>query len=331
MIQRVQENQKKLSKNRILEKISEDALMSYYCPGLKVGRTIYSPFRAESHPSFWVSKRSGKYYYKDLADSRFQGDVWTFIMQMFNVSFYEALQVVNRDFGLGFEGCPEKDYQRMIQELPKHKEKPPSVIEVLHRPFSQRELQWWSRHLQDISDLRREHIFAIKQAKIDGQVWKQTETEMAFGYYYPDADKWKLYYPERKGKLKWRSNISGYYIEKKEQIIGGQKGIITKSLKDRCVLQKLYPYVCSVQNETNAAFGEEFLKFLDENVATKLLAFDNDKGGFKNARLLLKEHYHRGFRHITVPISTGYTDWADWVFNEGPEPTRNYLKQKGLT
>lgn len=322
---------KRLSKKAILELISEGDIFNFYLPNLKLGDTIISPFRTETVPSLYVNERKGEWRFMDLGDSKYRGDCFELVQQLHpGLDFLGALSKIANDFGLPLEGIEVKDYKQIIKSLPKQKSKPPAIIEVIPRAFSRAETQWWNRHLQSLDDLKQEYIFATGKAYLNGKLLPQAEDEMAFAYYFPDLDKWKLYYPQRtQGNGKWLGNIPTSYVEGKENLIGVKHGIIQKSRKDRLVGQKLFGPVCNTQNETRACFNEGFVSFLEENVQNKYVWFDADAPGKKNSLIITQEF---GYKHLNTPdqLLPNIKDLGGWVYEQGPRPAIQFLYSKNL-
>lgn len=321
------ENKKKVNKKNILELISSEDIFQFYIGPCKPGKCIVSPFRSESIPSFYINNKSGDYYYSDLADSNYKGDCFRLIMQLYNISFIEALNRIASDFGLPLEGTEVKNYEKIIKELPKHKITPPTIVEVVPRTLSDKEKIYWEKHLQTIPDLEREYTGAFASATINGKEVYKEEGEMAF--YYEHEGKYKLYFPERKnGQFKWMGNFVNTFVENKNALIGAKKGIIAGSKKDRVVLQALgVTNVANTQNEGNSAFTPDFVNFLRENCEEIYLFYDNDLAGKRAVETLSKEF---GFKSLFVPEETGKKDWAQWVYDDGPLPAIKYLVENRI-
>lgn len=317
----------KLTKENILSKITKKNILQFYLPKAKPGKCILSPFRNENTPSFYISK-SGENY-RDMGDSRYRGDAFSLVEQLFNISFYEALQKINIDFGLGLAGGIEKNYQYIVASLPISKPKKPVKIDVIPRQFSLRELEYWNKHLQSRDDLKKEEIYAIDKAYINNKLFIKKKDELSFAYYFPELDKWKLYHPERPQKHgKWFTNVYTGYVEKKEQLITISPSILTSSRKDRIVLQKLYPYISNSQNETIAPFNTEFIKFIKDKVPNLYIGWNSDDPGVKNCQIVTQEF---GYNYINPPkylLIEGIKDWAEWVKRYGVYPITHFLLNK---
>lgn len=324
------EDKPRLSTKEIFKRISDSDIYQFYLGRVIPGRCMKSPFHVDENPSFYINNKDGHYKHCDLADSKYFGDCFDLVQQLFGLnSLMEAMEKVDLDFGLGFGGTPKKDYKRIVENFSKQPPKPPTFIEVSERAFTLRELEWWNRMLQSKDDLKREHIVAIEKFWVNGKQKEIRGDEMAFGYFFPEINKWKIYFPERsKQEAKWFSNLPTSVVERKEQLIGGKKGIIQKSRKDRMVCQKLFPFVCSVQNETRSAFVDEFRDFLESNLEEVYIFFDSDAAGKKNSHLITGTF---GYKHLNTPDHLqqhGIKDISGWVYHSGYEPAEKFLRER---
>lgn len=324
------EDKPRLSTKEVFKRISDSDIYQYYLGRIVPGRCIKSPFHVDEYPSFYISNKNGNYKHCDLADSKYFGDCFDLVQQLFGLnSLMEALEKVDLDFGLGIGNVPKKDYKRVVQNFSKLPPKPPVILEPIFRSFTLRELEWWNRLLQSKDDLVKENIYAIETLYKNGRLVEIKKHEMAFAYHFPEINKWKIYFPERsKQEGKWLSNMPTSIVEGKEQLIGGKKGIIQKSRKDRMVCQKLFPYVCSVQNETRSAFVDEFRDFLDFNLEEVFIFFDSDEAGKKNSRLITETF---NYKHLNTPdhlLQHGIKDISGWVYHSGYEQAEKFLKER---
>ena len=97
-------------KDRALRRVDSYDILDYYLKpyhekgALKQGQHISNPFllpTIQKTPSFniYLSK-SGSWRYNDFATGD-QGDCFNLVMRLYGLGFYEALQLVVRDFVIG--------------------------------------------------------------------------------------------------------------------------------------------------------------------------------------------------------------------------------------
>lgn len=311
-----------LTAETILKKITEyDIYRMYLGRDFQLGTTIKSPFRKETNPSFFMGNKGGFIHHKDLADKRWSGNCFHFVQQMFNLSYGEALQRIDHDFGLGIAGI-EKDWKSTVTKY----EQPPkiersSLIQVVQRPFDPTELAYWKQFHIDLKDLKEENIYAIKKLYYNKTQWALKKTDLVFGYLY--GDRWKIYWPLKNKKDKWMpNNVPNDTMDGLENLQGCDIGIITKSKKDKIVSKKFLTS-CSAhcQNESNAAINDENIQYIQKNVKQAYVIFDNDKPGVEACM-----YYNQfGFKYWNVPQkyrTEGIKDLAEFVQHYGPEALR---------
>jgi len=88
-----------LTKEFILQQISEEAIFEHYGVPIKKG-LFCSKLRNDRNPTVGFYRNSrGRLIIKDFG-SDFSGDCFTYVMALFNVSYYMALQIIANDFGI---------------------------------------------------------------------------------------------------------------------------------------------------------------------------------------------------------------------------------------
>jgi hypothetical protein len=329
----IQGNKKKeLTQENILKLITSYDIYRLYMPNKwELNKVCHSPFRRDSEKSFIIGTKFGEITHKDFADSNIKGNCFSFVRQLLQCSYIEALKAIDRDFSLGISTGTVSRHKTIVTtyEQPVIEEKQYSNIQCITRKFTNSELHYWSNYYQDINDLKTNNVFSISKIFLNKERFNIKETELRFGYFY--EGQWKIYRPFNDRKTKWLpNNVPLTYLEGKENIIQCNTSIITKSKKDMMVLKKVYPYVCAVQNENSACFSEENILFLKKNSEKQILCFDSDKAGVSNSQLITKQH---DFGYLNVPrnyLSDGINDFADLGKEYGIETIEKILKRKKL-
>ena len=316
----------------IFEKVSQEQIFRYYYPyKFTLNQRCLSCFQKENNPSMIIGTKSqsGDIVFKCFNSSE-KGDCISFVMQMFNLDYLDALLKIAEDFGL--KESSNTKYEQIIKELPKttiiKQKKAPNIV-VSTRPFNSNELNYWNDYYQDISDLKRENIYVPKKIWINKNPIDLKVSELTFCYYYPENDKWKIYFPFKEKSKKWLSNIPLTTSWGLENINKDKNTLICKSKKDYMVCRKIYSYVTGVQNESTAAFSENFVSELKKNSKLIYYGGDSDAPG-KAASYLITQQF--GFKHIN-PVDRllpETKDWADWAKNVGIEKVYNHLMKKNI-
>lgn len=322
-----------LTKESILQKISEYDIFMFYMPSRdwKLNKVTYSPFRNESHPSFLIGNKHGWISFIDFADASKRGDCFTFVKEMFNLSnLDDILKKIDSDFGLGISNGEERDYKTITSSYKQPEQvKRNSLIQVMTRKFTNNELEYWNGYHQSLDDLRANNVYAVKKLFFNRQIFPVPEKEMVFGYLYNGH--WKIYRPFADRRHKWLpNNVPITEMDGREDIVNCNTAIITKSKKDYMVLKKVFPCVCSVQNESIACFSEDNVEFLKANSKKQVLSFDSDVAGVTSSQQITKLF---NFDYLNVPreyLGEGIKDWSDWANKYGLSVIEEYLQQKQM-
>ena len=129
-----------LTKEYILKKVSEEAIFEHYGVPIKKG-LFCSKLRQDRNPTvgFYRNKK-GRLIIKDFG-SDFSGDCFTYVMALFNVSYYMALQIIANDFGIINRIDLKQNKPKIIPTGAKFEEQKSAIIQVQTREFKQHELE----------------------------------------------------------------------------------------------------------------------------------------------------------------------------------------------
>jgi hypothetical protein len=321
-----------LTLKSILGKISDYDIFKFYMTNkFTVNEVALSPFRKEDNPSFLISNKGGGLHFIDFSDTDKKGDCVKFVQCLHNCDFNSALQMIDKDFGLGLSSSPVKDYKKTISEYsqPEDSGKRYSLIQVKTRKFTKEELSYWNDYHQSVEDLIEENIYSIDKVYLNRQLFPLKQTELRFGYFYDGH--WKIYRPFSDPKQKWMpNNVPMTMMDGKTRLSKDHTAFINKSKKDYMVVKKIYPYSCAVQNEGKGCFSEENINFIKNHSKDQILSFDSDSVGVKNSQVITEEY---DFDYFNVPrsyLSDGIKDWALLSKEYGMKAVEKQFKKKGL-
>lgn len=326
---------KELNIENVLDKVSEYDIFKFYMPHSDWSLNIatYSPFRNEHNPSFMIGDKHGRISFIDFADTSKRGGCFDFVMMLFNISLREALEKIDKDFGLGFKSNTDtKEYKIITSEYkqPIKSAKIYTNIQVVAKPFTKEELAYWNEYHLDIEDLKANNVYSISKVYLNKTLVPGKISELRFGYLYDD--KWKIYTPFAKDKrYKWTpNNVPITAMDGKENIKDCNLAFINKSKKDHMVISKLYSCSCAVQNEGIGCFSEENIEYIKSNSKRQILSFDSDITGVTNSQQITKLF---DFGYLNVPkryLQEGIKDWADLARIKGMNSVENYLIIKNI-
>lgn len=316
----------------VLNRLSEYDVFRYYMPNKdwKLNKATYSPFRNENNPSFVIGNKKGYISFIDFGDINYRGDCFTFVKMLFHLnSLDDVLTKIDKDFGLGIsEGTEVKDYQSIIKSYKQPTEvKRYSLIQVVTKKFTNRELEYWGSYHQSLDDLRENNVYSVKKVFLNRQLFPMNDNEMVFGYLYDGH--WKIYFPLANKKKKWISNVPLATSWGTENLQKDNNTLICKSLKDYLVCKKVHSNVVGVQNESTSAFSQEFVKTVKENSNFVFYGGDSDKPG-KEASYIITQTF--GFKHINPPdnLLPDIKDFADWAKVKGLDELGKHFIKKSL-
>lgn len=322
-----------LTNETILKRISEFDIYRYYVgEDFPIGKMIHSPMpgRKDNHPSFLIGNRAGFMYHIDFADGRLKGNCFQFVMQKEMLPNYDsALRKIDKDFNLGIREGKLEDVKAPVFIQPTLIETEQKFFQVQYTSkLNLEEKRYWDEYYITPIELEENDIYVVKKLWIDRQLQPMKLGELCFGY--KEGPLWKIYRPTACRRRKWLNNMTLDTIEGLDKIVKAEKGVVTKSRKDRVVLKKFIKDVISVQNESLHALPPDKAKIISDNWDEVYVNYDNDEAGKKNSWIVTKEY---GYRHINVPdsyLSENITDPSDLIKAYGPDTVYNYLQSKNL-
>jgi len=324
-----------LRPERLLEKVSEYDIFRYYMPrsDWQINVVTFSPFRNERNPSFIIGNKHGRLTFIDFGDTSKRGSCFDFVRTMFNVNLDEALNMIDRDMGLGMtRSTNTQEYKRIISEYkqPIKVDKTYTSVQAVVRRFTKDELAYWAQYHISEDELKANNVYSLSKVYLNKQLVTSSLEELRFGYLYDD--RWKIYRPFAKEKrYKWvPNNVPITAMDGKEDIKQCNVAFINKSKKDYMVMKKLFPCSCAVQNEGLGCFSVDNVEYIKSNSASQILSFDSDVTGVENSQQITQMF---NFGYCNVPrkyLSEGIKDWADLAKAHGMQAIENYLKEKQL-
>lgn len=289
-----------LTAEYVLSQVDDVLILRHYLGEFRLGKAMRSPLRIDHNPSFKIilSPTWLKLMYKDWTTGE-AGDCFKLVARMFGLTWKEAVYKVACDFGLAKGTCTVN--KKQLAEARQFKEEfqqQEYLIQFEPRKMKEHELAYWAQYSITPEELKANNIYSIKTLWVNKKQFF-LNSGLHFAYYFPLVDKFKIYSPNEK-EWKWFGNVSAFQMEGVEKLVPSiyEPLIITKSRKDRIILSKIYPNVCSTQNEAETAIPKEMdAKFDTMYPAGKYCWFDSDEPGKAANRKL----NYRGYKWINVP------------------------------
>lgn len=311
----------------ILEKITEYDIFRHYCHNFKEFNTKFcSELRRDNNPTCSIIYLNGKLLYKDFGNGE-SHDCFSYVQTRYNLTFIEALKVIDTDFGLNLANKTE--YTKSVattygidnQIL---KEKETVRIKKKRRSWTKEDLDYWGLFNITLKTLTKFAVEPISHFWIN----ESRFTCDSITYVYHLNGMYKLYSPLKK-ENKWFSNTNSQCIQglqglqgvKEEQLL-----IITKSLKDVMCLYELGYKSIALQSETLMP-STELIRKLKLRFHTIVILYDNDYTSDTNpgqtmANKICQEY---GFQNIIIPDHYESKDISDVIKNHGVTVAKGIL------
>lgn len=318
----------KITKEYLLSKNSEETYMSYYL-GIPIKKGLFrSPLREDHHTTCsFFRGNSGNLYFKDFAT----GQCLTFegvVMAKYNCTYHNALKIIARDFGYIKRADVKKTKAPEIKIQPKFESEKETFIQVEIKDFSESELKWWNSFGITEKTLRRYKIYSVKTVFLNGSLYAQsTQHSPIYGYYFGkkgEVEQWRLYFPKRK-EFRFLGNVSTKTIQGYKQLPDkGKLLVITKSMKDVCLLSTLGIPAVAPNSETQFV-SDKLLDEFRERFKNIVLLYDSDLTGVKFMNKIRKQH--PDLIVCMIPRKYGAKDISDFYQKYGKNKTIEGIKE----
>ena len=318
----------KITKEFLLSKNSEETYMSYYL-GVPIKRGLFrSPLRRDNHNtcSFFRGK-TGNLYFKDFAT----GQCLTFVgvvMEKYSCTYHNALKIIAKDFGYIQSNDAKKHIPPEIKIQPKFESEKETFIQVEIKDFSESELKWWNSFGITEQTLKKYKIYSVKTVFLNGSIYAQsTQHSPIYGYYFGKqgvVEQWRIYIPKRK-EFRFIGNVPTKIVQGYKQL--PEKGkllVITKSMKDVCLLSTLGIPAVAPNSETQFV-SDKLLDELRERFRNIVLLYDSDLTGVRFMNKIRKQH--RDLIVCMIPRKYEAKDISDFYQKYGKSKTIELIKE----
>lgn len=322
-----------VTKERILEVLTEDEIFTKYFIKPELRTKYRNPLRNDNNPDcmFFIGsegRNKGRLIFYDHAEAKAY-DCFSFVMKMFNLSFWEALKKIREDFDLKFS----IKYSFKVNEEKKESEKKLEAPKI--RPTFkdwQFEIEYWLNLNVSASLLERFNVKLIDTIHINDELrYRSTVTNPIF--FYPlSKEEFKTYRPFASKLDKHRNFCKGNCIFGLGQLpMFDDLLIITKSPKDALVLSSFGYNSISLASE-GATIKPKLMAELKHRFKKVVVFYDNDgtfepkkgeSGKGKQAALRLSKKH--SLPMIFLPGIE--KDISDYVDSKGIEEGKSIIKQ----
>ena len=297
-----------ITKNFIFSKINQESIYT----GIDVTskKLHLSPFRNDHKITcaFYKSK-SDILYLHDFATNE-HINCFQVVMKKYGVNYYEALQIIARDFGL-IKGSNNNLKEAPIIVNP-IKENIPSNIQVQIKDYTEQELEWWNQFGISKKLLKKYHVYSLKYVFLNGELrFISSDKCPIYGYYFGKDknknEKWKIYFP-LKTEYRFLNNLSKKVLQGYHQLPKtGDLLVITKSMKDVIAMYGFGISAVSPNSET-LFIEDKKLEEFKQRFKHILVLYDNDRPGLHNMWLIRKQHPELNYYFLPWYLEKDFTD-----------------------
>lgn len=319
-----------LTKENILKKITSYDIFRYYSENFKdIGKSFCSdlPGRTDENPSAQINVIKNDLLYRDFGAGKSFRAI-DYVMVKKNLSYFEALELINQDFNLGLGVYTDRvltsSKVKPVKTNIVLKEKLPCIIQIKKRDWNEDDYNYWTkRYYIPFETLELFGVVPVSHFWINESVFVADRNAYCYNFYWKEDNSMfyrKIYQPYSK-KLKWVSN--GGYVVQGEGVLPykGNLLIVTKSLKDVIVLYNLGFTSVAPTSESSFLPNQYFLK-QGERFSRIVIFFDTDATGLKKAKEFSEKF---GVEYKYIPLEYKAKDISDFIEKNGVDSAKELL------
>jgi hypothetical protein len=294
----------------IFAKVTEVEIFEKYSDvEVSVGRKFCSPLRVDKRPTCsFTTDKAGRLILKDFS-GHFHGDCFQFVMTKFNVSFYEAIRIVAKDFGIIPEdsvSTPQPIKSSIKEDIKKQRE---TTYSFTVNKWNDKNVHYWKDRFR--VDKQLLNFFQIRPLKSvwrgDEIVYRWRDSDPGFVYYF-GKDDFKLYFPLRTTNkfISQAKSIQGFnQLPDKGNIL-----IITKSMKDVVVFGMLGLPAIAPQSESTY-IDDKTMKRLIKRFKHIVVVYDFDLTGVSYSNKIRRKYEKRVTQFFFTNGRLGSADYGE--------------------
>lgn len=292
-----------VSLEEILNRVTEADILAYYLGVSEVPCVINSPLRKDKNPSFGLYSTDGKrIFYTDLS-TRDRGGLFDLLGNMWNCSYIEVLDRVNKDIPKFKTSSCIRSYTP-CSIVPTNNYNKTTDLQCKIREWRKYDIEYWNSYGVPLNWLKYAEVYPISHKIVikDGHRYAFGADKYAYAYVEHKEGKvtLKIYQPLVKDKRrKWSNKHDMSVISLWTKVPSyGDKICICSSLKDAlCLWANTGIPSLAIQGEgynmSNTAVSE-----LKRRYKEIFILFDNDEAGLIDGEKLSAS---TGFTNIVLP------------------------------
>lgn len=304
-----------LNKENLLKKVSHAEIFQYYAPGSGMKYQILCPFHKEDTPSCFIDLQKGFICF----GCKSSGDSLEFVRKKYNLTFFEALEVISNDFGLTTHN--HKKISLEVLGIPLNQVKNiPKTIQIKEREWTSKDIAYWEQFGVSKELCIEYNIYPISHYWVNEYMFSVKIGDLAYAFL--EGTKFQIYQPYAEKSKKWFSN-TGLMIYGYDQLSPfGKLLFITSSKKDIVTLKSLGYYAVSPNNEGTALPIDKY-EDLNNRFDKIVIFFNNDQQGLKSAHIMSQD---LGIDFVFIPLEFDEKDPSDFRKSYGKDKTKELIK-----
>lgn len=300
----------------IQSKLTQREILEYYVGN--INKPIKSPFRQDKYPTITFKEVGSNIIWKDWATGD-RGDAYSFVMKLYNCSFYEAIQNIYKSLIEGNTTIITRKLD-VFAKVSKNKIKKEFIVNT--QSFTTQDFKYWDCFGITLKTLIKYDVYSVNSFYIqntdnNSYINYYNNSNLIYGYKFikEGEEYWKIYFPYKSDK-RFLYNGTVEIVEGFDQLpLYGDLLIITKSLKDVMLLYELGYSAISLQGEHNP-LTQNIFNNITSRFKNIIIFYDNDTAGI-NGATQLKNDYN--FNSIIIPKHIGTKDITDTYRKYGQE------------
>lgn len=313
----------KITKEWVLDKVSEDHIFSYYFGDhIQSGKLYRSKLRSDKNPtcSFYKNRNKQLKYHDFATGDNF--DCFQYVMKLYGQTFHQALIQIVNDFNLDplNQSSKSQPVQKYTVQVEERRE---TLIQIKPKAFSEQELKWWKGFGVTEKTLKKYKVFSCDSIFLNGDYFSSSSPRVPiYGYYCGKKngqELWRIYFPSKRS-FRFLSNVGKSYIQGAKQLPKtGDVLLITKSQKDVMLAYELGIPAIAPCSEVLFLSNKQ-IQHLKKRFKTIVVCYDTDITGIHNLKQIKVKHpdLHTFF----IPRKYGVKDISDFFKKYGEEETR---------
>jgi hypothetical protein len=327
-----------LTKEIILDKVSQYQIFKYYCKNFQEGRIFCSELREDSTPSCKIYNNGGNLLYFDYG-TREKHDCFSYVQAKhkklygIDLNFGEVLKVIAADFGFirkirEFNITPSLNYIGKADTFKGIKTK--YILKKKRRSWNKADTYWRDYYLsQELLDFYNvQPLEYYWKSNSDGGltlVYDYNKDIFQPAYSYEEINGYrKILRPYETKLRKWDSCMPKQIVEGYTQLENtGEYCIITSSRKDT-MAWRLFGYNACNPGSESTFLTENCFLLLKSRFKYIVINYDNDEQGLKSMKKYSEQFNIPAF--IIPKYSNAVTDLSDVLYFKGYDTAQNLIK-----